>query len=61
MSLGMEVGLSQGHTVLDENPAHDDRVQLEALSHQYAQKNLSVFSLHEWINVRKTARRHNPV
>lgn len=27
---------------------------------EYAQKNLSVFSLHEWINVLKTARRHNP-
>jgi len=27
---------------------------------EYAQKNLSIFSLHEWINVLKTARRHNP-
>jgi len=27
---------------------------------EYAQKNLSIFSLHEWINVLKSARRHNP-
>lgn len=34
--------------------------QLMHASIEYAQKNLSIFSLHEWINVLKSARRHNP-
>jgi len=44
--------LVPGHTMMECDSMHS--------AIEYAQKNLSVFSLHEWINVLKTARRHNP-
>ena len=44
--------LVPGHTMMECDSMHS--------SIEYAHKNLSVYSVHEWVNVLKSARRHNP-